>query len=103
MPRVSAAAPRCVLSDAQASSKLVPRPGAARAALGNNSSVMIEFGPYRVDGPRRVAWRGDELLPIAPKAVEILVALAERAGQVVTKDELLARVWPGVFVEEANL
>ncbi len=64
---------------------------------------MIEFGPYRVDRPRRVAWRGDELLPIAPKAVEILAALAERAGQVVTKDELLARVWPGVFVEEANL
>ena len=64
---------------------------------------MIEFGPYRVDAPRRVVWRGDELLPIAPKAAEILAALAERAGQVVTKDELLALVWPGVFVEEANL
>ncbi len=64
---------------------------------------MIEFGPYRVDGPRRVVWKGDELLPIAPKAVEILAALAERAGQVVTKDELLALVWPGLFVEEANL
>ena len=33
---------------------------------------MLEFGPYRVDRPRRVAWRGDELLPLAPKAVEIL-------------------------------
>ncbi|HET7291037.1 MAG TPA: winged helix-turn-helix domain-containing protein [Vicinamibacteria bacterium] len=64
---------------------------------------MIEFGPYRLDAPRRVVWKGEELLPIAPKAAEILAALAERAGQVVTKDELLAFVWPGVFVEEANL
>lgn len=64
---------------------------------------MIEFGPYRLDAPRRVVWKGDELLPIAPKAAEILAALAERSGEVVTKDELLALVWPGVFVEEANL
>jgi hypothetical protein len=40
---------------------------------------------------------------VAPRALDVLVALVERAGDVVTKDELLQRVWPDTFVEEANL
>ena len=40
---------------------------------------------------------------MAPRALDLLVALAERAGDVVTKEELLQRVWPDTFVEEANL
>ncbi len=64
---------------------------------------MTEFGPYRLDAARRVVWKGEELLPIPPKATEILAALAERAGELLTKDELMGRVWPGTFVEEANL
>lgn len=64
---------------------------------------MIEFGPYRLDPARRAVWRGDALLPVPPKAAEILAALARRAGELVTKQELMAQVWPGTFVEEANL
>lgn len=64
---------------------------------------MIEFGPFRLDAARRVVWKADALLPVPPKAAEILAALAARAGEVVTKQELLALVWPGTFVEEANL
>lgn len=48
-------------------------------------------------------WRGDTLVEVAPRALDLLVALVERAGDVVTKDELLRRVWPDTFVEEANL
>ena len=43
------------------------------------------------------------LLEVPPKAAELLAALASDAGEVVTKEELLRRVWPDTFVEEANL
>ena len=42
-------------------------------------------------------------VPLPPKAFDLLVVLVERAGRLVTKDELLKDVWPGTFVEEANL
>jgi serine/threonine-protein kinase len=48
-------------------------------------------------------WRGEALVEVAPRALDLLVALVERAGDVVTKEELLERVWPNTFVEEANL
>lgn len=41
--------------------------------------------------------------PVGPRAFDLLLALAERAGQLVTKDELLERVWPQVVVVENNL
>jgi DNA-binding winged helix-turn-helix (wHTH) protein len=47
--------------------------------------------------------RGGELVPLTPKAVELLVALIEAKGDVRTKDQLLKQVWPDSFVEEANL
>lgn len=65
--------------------------------------ATLQFGSFRLDPARRVLWRGDELLPVAPRTVEILAALAERPFEVVSKEELLTRVWPDTFVEEANL
>jgi DNA-binding winged helix-turn-helix (wHTH) protein/tetratricopeptide (TPR) repeat protein len=64
---------------------------------------VLEFGPFRLDVPRRLVSRGDELLDVPPKAVDLLAVLAGEAGQVVPKEELLRRVWPDTFVEEANL
>src|SRR5258706_16334177 len=40
---------------------------------------------------------------LAPRAFDLLVALVERAGQLVTKDELFELVWPKLIVEENNL
>ena len=57
----------------------------------------------RLDPVSRVLWRGDELLALAPKAVDLLAALARRPRAVVTKEELMREVWPDTFVEEANL
>jgi DNA-binding winged helix-turn-helix (wHTH) protein/tetratricopeptide (TPR) repeat protein len=64
---------------------------------------MIRFGPFRLDPAKRVLWRGDEVVPLAPRALDLLVALAEQQGDVVPKQSLMDRVWPGTFVEEANL
>jgi DNA-binding winged helix-turn-helix (wHTH) protein/Flp pilus assembly protein TadD len=63
----------------------------------------FEFGPYRLDARRRLVWRRGELLDIPPRAADLLAALVVEAGEVVPKGELLQRVWPDTFVEEANL
>lgn len=64
---------------------------------------MQYFGPFRLDAERLVLSVGEKPLPLGPKVVETLAALAERPGQTVTKSELLERIWPNGFVEEGNL
>lgn len=63
----------------------------------------FEFGPFRMDTGKRVLWKGEEIVPLTPKSVALLEALVERRGDVVLKEELLARVWPDAAVAEANL
>jgi DNA-binding winged helix-turn-helix (wHTH) protein/tetratricopeptide (TPR) repeat protein len=65
--------------------------------------VLYEFDVFRVDPVRRLLLRAEEPVPITPKAFSILLALLEHPGEVVEKAELIERVWPGVFVTEANL
>lgn len=64
---------------------------------------VYEFGPFRYDSAQRLLFRGTELLPLAPKAVDTLHALIQRRGRVVGKDELMKLVWPGTTVEEVGL
>ena len=47
--------------------------------------------------------RGEEVVRLAPKAYDVLVALVRQRGRLVTKDELLKRIWPESFVEEGGL
>ena len=47
----------------------------------------------------RVISRG-QTVQVEPKIMQVLVALADRPGEVVTRDDLMARVWPGVFVTD---
>jgi DNA-binding winged helix-turn-helix (wHTH) protein/tetratricopeptide (TPR) repeat protein len=64
---------------------------------------VYEFGPYALDvGERRLS-KGTHVVPLPPKAYDVLVALVRRAGSLVTKSELLDLVWPGVSVEEGVL
>ncbi len=64
---------------------------------------LYEFGPFRLDPQKDVLLRDDEIVPIAPKAFQILLVLVRHNNQVVTKDDLMKTVWPDTFVEEANL
>ena len=64
---------------------------------------ILEFGVYRLDCRTRVLLRGEALVPLTPKVLETLIALVERAGRPVSKEELLSAVWPDCFVEESNL
>src|SRR6266850_259162 len=63
----------------------------------------ISFGPYRLLAAQRLVLEGDKPVRLGSRAFDILTALVERAGEVVSKEELIARAWPKTFVEEANL
>lgn len=64
---------------------------------------LYEFGPFRLDAGERFLLRGDTVVPLTPKAFEMLLVLVESGGRVLTKEELLTRLWPDTVVEEANL
>lgn len=63
----------------------------------------ISFDEFELDLHRRKLLREGEPVTLYDKAFALLAFLVERNGQVVTKDEILEAVWPGQFVEEANL
>ena len=62
-----------------------------------------QFGPFVIDVQERVLRRDAESVPLTPKAFDLLAALIEQPGRLVSKDELLQKVWPDTFVEESNL
>lgn len=66
--------------------------------------VVFEFGSIRIDPSKRTIVRGDsENVPLPPRAFDLLLLLMERRGELVPKEELLARIWPDIHVEESNL
>jgi len=62
-----------------------------------------EFGEFRIDTDHRMLYHQGREIPMVPKAVEILIALIEHRGKIVSKDELFQAVWPDTVVEESNL
>jgi DNA-binding winged helix-turn-helix (wHTH) protein len=74
-------------------------PGRAGSAAGQ----VYSFGPFRLLPSQRLLLEGNNRVQIGSRAFDILTALVERAGEVVSKDELIARVWPNVFVDDGNL
>jgi predicted ATPase/DNA-binding winged helix-turn-helix (wHTH) protein len=63
----------------------------------------VSFGPYRLVSQRRLLLEGDKPVRLGSRAFDILIALVERAGEVVSKEELIARAWPATSVDETNL
>ena len=63
----------------------------------------IDFGPYRLAGPVGPLWRHTQEVNVPPKAVAVLWELVSRAGEIVTKEELLAKVWTGTVVGDEAL
>jgi DNA-binding winged helix-turn-helix (wHTH) protein/tetratricopeptide (TPR) repeat protein len=64
---------------------------------------LYEFEGFVVDPYRRLLTRDGEPVPLPPKALATLVALLDRHGQVVEKEELIQTVWPDTFITEATL
>jgi TolB-like protein/Tfp pilus assembly protein PilF len=64
---------------------------------------FYEFGCFRLDPAGRVLFRGDQVIPLPPKAADTLLLLVQDAGNVVEKQDLLKNVWQDAFVEEGSL
>jgi DNA-binding winged helix-turn-helix (wHTH) protein/Tol biopolymer transport system component len=64
---------------------------------------VYEFGPFHLDATKRILLKEGEPLKLFPKEFDTLLALVERKGEVVEKDDLMQRVWQGTIVEESNL
>lgn len=63
----------------------------------------LAFGPYRLAPSHRILLNDGRPVQLSGRAFDLLLALIERAGEVVSKEELIARVWPSTVVEENNL
>lgn len=76
---------------------------AIRLPSAGRQPTRSRFGPFLIDVQERVLEREGQPVPLTPKAFDLLAALVEQPGRLVSKDELLTRVWPDTFVEESNL
>ncbi|MDF2463761.1 MAG: hypothetical protein K0Q43_1996 [Ramlibacter sp.] len=68
-----------------------------------HESAVYRFGPFLLVPSERMLLHDGAPVALAGKAFDLLVVLVSQAGHLVTKDELLRRVWPGLVVEEVNL
>src|SRR6266571_8194062 len=64
---------------------------------------LYRFGDYTVDPDERVLLRNGMPAPLTPKVFDTLLILVENSGRLVRKEELMSRLWPDSFVEDANL
>ncbi|MEP7077365.1 MAG: transcriptional regulator, partial [Acidobacteriota bacterium] len=68
-----------------------------------NAPLIYAFEDFSLDAEFLMLSRSAEEISLTPKVVETLLALVERHGEIVSKDELMDRVWENAFVEESNL
>src|SRR5215470_10366842 len=67
------------------------------------SDDQVKFGGFQLDLGRRQLSHDGTLVQLGSRAIDILCVLASAKGNVVTKDEIMRRVWPGLIVAESNI
>ena len=72
-------------------------------ALNSMTDDAVSFGRFRFDLRRRELFRDESSVRLGGRALDVMHALAAAKGDVVSKTDLLARVWPGMAVGENNL
>lgn len=65
--------------------------------------MIYEFEDFRLDAAHRLLYKNEREISLTPKVVETLLALVERSGEVLSKDELMEIIWSDSIVEESNL
>ena len=71
--------------------------------VGLSNAIRLRFGPFELNVAERSLRKANQVIPLGGRAYDILTALLEKAGEVVTKAELIAKAWPDVTVEEGSL
>jgi predicted ATPase/DNA-binding winged helix-turn-helix (wHTH) protein len=74
-----------------------------RAMVDDDVQRNLQFGPFELSSRERVLRRDGVMLPLGGRALDILICLAERRGEVIAKQELIDHVWSDVTVEEGSL
>jgi predicted ATPase/DNA-binding winged helix-turn-helix (wHTH) protein len=72
-------------------------------AMADHFDRILHFGPFELSRKERVLRREGTVFPLGGRALDMLIYLAERPGQVVAKHELINHVWPDVTVEEGSI
>ena len=72
-------------------------------AIEREHGRIFEFGSVQLDPSERLCLRGGQVLPLTPKAFDLLVYLVERHGHLIEKQALMHAMWPDSVVEDANL
>jgi Tol biopolymer transport system component/DNA-binding winged helix-turn-helix (wHTH) protein len=67
------------------------------------TKLFLEFDRFRIDVTERVLMCEGEMVLLTQKAFEVLLVLVEKRGKIVSKEELMEKVWPDTYVEESNL
>src|ERR1700733_13254974 len=73
------------------------------AQLDSAVGLRLRFGEFELAPVARALWRRGEEIRLGSRALDILIALASRPGQIVSKDELTQLVWRGALVDETAL
>ena len=71
-------------------------------ANGNDHSIYV-FDHFRLDASKLMLYSGESEIQLPPKVVKTLAVLVENRGEILSKDELMTRVWEDSIVEESNL
>src|SRR5258708_11175084 len=71
--------------------------------MDGENKPLYRFGPFLLSPAERSLLKDDDRVPLTPKAFDLLVLLVENSGHLLTKEEVMDRLWPDAFVEEANL
>src|SRR4029078_3318926 len=90
--------PKIVLGGLLRNSKKFPR-----TAMSPETKVLYEFGRFRCDPAENLSFCEGKAVSLSPKAFETLIILIKSNGRLLTKDEMMQKVWPDTFVEDANL
>jgi DNA-binding winged helix-turn-helix (wHTH) protein len=70
---------------------------------GPTEPMAFAFGKFKLIPAQRLLTQGGRSLKLGSRALDILVTLVQRAGEIVSRDELMSRVWSNVIVEDTNL
>ena len=120
LPALTMSPRRSLLTAAPTRARFHPKPvvdarrnlqnsGTNKPLVGNRTDSAtpapyeIAFGSFRLHPAQFLLLEGDNPVHLGSRALEILVVLLERPGELVSKEELMNRVWPNLFVEPANL
>lgn len=71
--------------------------------MSNKIRQLYEFADFRFDADQLSLWQKGELVSVPPKALQIFKLLIEKQGEIVSREELLQKVWHETYVEEANI